>query len=204
MNWFYKTILHGYNIFHPYKIYGKKNVPEGGAVLICNHFSALDVAWVSNVYNKDIFFLGKKELFKNKLIGAILRNIGGIPIDRENNDIKSMLSAIRVLKENHKLAVFPEGTRNKNPNEVELQSVKGGAAMFAVKAKKPIVPLMILKKPRMLKKTYMIVGKPFELSDFYDKKLTSDDINAMGDIVKEKMEEQLHILQKKVANKDKC
>lgn len=204
MNCFYRFLLHCYNSVHPYKIYGKENVPEGGAVMICNHYSALDCAWVANVYNKDIYFLAKKELFKNKFFGWLIKTIGAIPIDRENNDVKSMLTVIRLLKEDHKIAIFPEGTRNKNPDEVELQSVKGGSALFAVKAKKPIVPIMILKKPRMFKRTYMIVGKPFEFSEYYNKKLTSEDIMHMGEVVKQKMEEQLHILQKKVKNKDKC
>lgn len=42
-----------------------------------------------------------------------------------------MMTAMKLLKDGNKLVVFPEGTRNK-VNE-ELQEIKGGAGVFAVK-----------------------------------------------------------------------
>ena len=94
--------------------------------------------------------------------------MGGLPIDRDNPDMKSLMTALKVLKEGHKLAIFPEGTRNKT-GSTELQPIKGGAMIFAVKAKSPIVPIMIDRKLKMFRKSNVIVGKPFELTEYYGK-----------------------------------
>lgn len=189
MNFIQKIPLKIFNLFYPLKIYGKENVPKGKAVLVSNHFHALDCGFLASVYNKDLFFLSKKEIYKNKLISKIIKSYGGIPIDRENPDMKSLMSAIRVLKDGHKLAIFAEGTRNKTGTD-ELQPIKGGAIVFAVKSKSPIVPIMILKKLKFFRKSYLIVGEPFELSEFYDKKYSDDDLIKMEEMVAEKMREQ--------------
>ena len=201
MNFFHKTALFCFNLIYPYKIFGKENIPDGGALFVCNHFSAIDCGFVADAYNKDIYFLAKKELFKNKLIGGIIKSFGAIPIDREKADVKAMVSAIKVLKDGHKLVVFPEGTRNKTGTD-ELQSIKGGSAVFAVKSKCPIVPMMLLKKAKPFTRTKLIIGKPFYLEDFYDKKITPETVEQMDSIVFNKMLEQ-HEKLKQITNKKK-
>lgn len=201
---FQRFLLACYNSVHPRRIYGIENIPKGGAVLVCNHFSAFDCGVVFNTCGKEAYFLAKKELFKNKLFAKFLTSFGAIPIDRDNPDIKTMLNSIKLLKQGSKLAIYPEGTRNKYPKKVVLQELKGGSALFAVKAKVPIVPIMMLKKARMFRRTYAMVGAPFELTDYYDKKITSIEIKEMDDIVREKMLSTLYSLQEKVINKEKC
>lgn len=203
-NFFQKSLLFCYNCLHPRKIYGLENVPDGGAVFVCNHYSAFDCGTVLNISGKDVYLLAKKELFKNKLFSKFLKSFGGIPIDRDNPDVRTMLSTIKLLKEGNKVAIYPEGTRNKNPKENILLPLKGGSSLFAVKAKVPIIPIMLLRKARAFRKTYAIVGEPFELSEFYDKKITSTEIDKMEQIIREKMLESYYILQKKVKNKEKC
>ena len=175
MNFFHKIPIFFWSWFYPCTIHGKENIPkEGASVLVCNHFRAIDCGFVARAYNKDVFFLAKKELFEKKLIAKIIKSFGGIPIDREKPDIKSMLLATKVLKEGHKLVIFPEGTRNKT-NDV-LMPLKAGSVLFAVRTKCPIVPLRLSKKAKIFRRTHLIVGKPFELSEFYDKKLSDEDI----------------------------
>lgn len=186
MNGFYRFVVRCFNVLYPYKVYGKENVPEGGAVFVCNHFRAIDPSYVIEVYGKDIKILAKNELFKNRLLAKTLKSMGAVPIDRTNPDVKTMLSLIRYLKEGHKVLIFPEGTRN-TTGTTELQDLKGGSALFAIKAKVPIVPIMLENKGRFLKKNRIIVGLPFELSEFYGKKTTDEDIAAADDIIKAKM-----------------
>ena len=61
---------------------------------------------------KRLKFLGKAELFKNKLFACVLRSIGCVPVDRSGGDLKAMRTCIRILKENNPLMLFPEGTRS--------------------------------------------------------------------------------------------
>ena len=194
MTFFHKIPIFFFSLFYPLKVYGKENIPNGGAILICNHFRAIDCGFIVRADKKDnIKFLAKNELFKNKLFGKIVKSYGAIPIDRENPDMKSLLAAIRTIKDGNKLCIFPEGTRNKTGTN-ELQDIKDGAEVFAVRAKCPIVPIMILKKSKIFRKTHMIIGKPFTLEDFYGKKLTEIDMENMSNIVREKMIEQQKIL----------
>ena len=194
MTFFHKIPIFFFSLFYPLKVYAKENIPNGGAILICNHFRAIDCGFIVRADKKDnIKFLAKNELFKNKLFGKIVKSYGAIPIDRENPDMKSLLAAIRTIKDGNKLCIFPEGTRNKTGTN-ELQDIKGGAEVFAVRAKCPIVPIMILKKSKIFRKTHMFIGKPFTLEDFYGKKLTEIDMENMSNIVREKMIEQQKIL----------
>lgn len=203
MNFLHKIPIFFFSLIYPCKIHGKKNIPEKGtaAVLVCNHFRAIDCGFVARTYGKDMYFLAKKELFKNKFFAKMIKSYGAIPIDREKPDLKSLLLASKVLKEGHKLVVFPEGTRNKE--NTELQELKGGSAVFAVKAKCPIVPMMLNGKAKALRRTHLIVGEPFELSEFYDCKITPEITEKMDAVVREKMLEQAAQLKEILNSKKK-
>ena len=202
MNFFHKIPVYLFGILFPYKIYGKENVPDGKAVLVSNHFHVVDCGYIAKIYSKDVYFLAKKELFKNKFFGKILKSYGAIPVDRENPDMQTMLTSLRVLKEGHKLVVFAEGTRNKSGTN-ELQPLKGGAMVFAVKAKSPIVPIIISRKPKIFRKTHIIVGKPFELDEYYGAKINEKTVNKLESYVYEKMVELQKELFDKINKKKK-
>lgn len=182
------------------KVHGKENIPEGGAILASNHFRGIDPGYIVRAYDKNVKFLAKKELFKNKLFDKILRAYGAIPINRDNPDMKSLLEAIKVVKSGNKLCIFVEGTRNKTGTN-ELQEIKGGAMVFAVKAKCPIVPMMFLTKGKLFKRLHLIIGEPFTLEQFYGIKLGEEQFEQMNEIVKNKMVEQQNILIEKLAKK---
>ncbi len=200
MNFFLKIPIAFFYLLYPLKVHGKENIPEGGAVFACNHFRAIDPGYIVRVYDKKVKFLAKKELFKNKLFNKILKAYGAIPIDRDNPDLKSILEAIKVIKNGDKLCIFVEGTRNKS-GTTDLQETKGGAIVFAVKAKCPIVPIMFLKKGGFLKRTHLIIGKPFTFEEFYGKKLDDEAMEQMNQVVRAKLIEQQQILKDKLNKK---
>ena len=174
------------SILHPTFIKGKKNLPKGKAILSCNHYSNWDIAlYILNTTEK-IKILAKKELFKNKLFGAILRNFGGIEIDREGNDINAIKNCMKALKSDKNLFVFPEGTRLKNEADI-LGEIKSGMALIAIKTKTPIVPIWIERKPKIFRKSVYTIGKPFELSEFYGVKLDEETLEKANAVVREKM-----------------
>ena len=174
------------SILHPTFIKGKKNLPKGKAILSCNHYSNWDIAlYILNTTEK-IKILAKKELFKNKLFGAILRNFGGIEIDREGNDINAIINCMKTLKSDKKLFVFPEGTRLKNEADI-LGEIKSGMALIAIKTKTPIVPIWIERKPKIFRKSVYTIGKPFELSEFYGVKHDEETLEKANAVVREKM-----------------
>ena len=70
------------------------------------------------------------------------------------------------FENNQPLIVFPEGTRNKTGNKQMLE-FKDGVAMFALKTKSPIIPMIYYKPIKTFRKTYLLIGDPMYLDEFY-------------------------------------
>ena len=189
-------------IFFPTKFLGKKNFKKGACIISSNHTSNMDAPLLAVHTWEKKYYLAKKELFNSKFKNWFIKGIGGISIDREGNDITAIKNCIKVLKNGKKLVVFPEGTRNNNEN-MELGEVKNGVAMFAIKAKVPIVPMFIFKKPKIFRRNKVFIGQPFELSDFYGKKLSNEEIALASEIVVQKMNELREIALNSLTKKQK-
>lgn len=188
-------------ILFPCKIYGRKNLTKGRAILTINHTSNLDpVQIMFGTYEKK-YYLAKKELFKCKLVGGFIKGMGGIPIDRASADVGAIKKALKVLKNNKKLVIFPEGTRSKS-DEMNLGEVKSGAAMLAIKSQAPIVPVWICNRPKAFRMTRIVIGKPYELSEFYGKK-GEEALSKASEVVAEKLNELKEECEARFAKKKK-
>ena len=172
----------------PTKFIGKKHIPKGACIIASNHTSNMDVVNLATHTWEKKYYLAKKELFKNKFIGWVFKKWGAIPIDRQGNDLGAIKESLRVLKNNKKLVIFPEGPRNNN-EDMQLGQVKQGTAMMAIKAKVPVVPMFVLKKPKFGRRNKVFVGEPFTLEQFYGKKLGGEELEAASKIVEEKINE---------------
>ena len=97
------------------KIEGRENVPKDrNCILMGNHQCLLDpVTLALCVPDREIHFMGKKELFENKVLGWVFRQVHGFPVDRGNMDMGAIRTAMGVLKAGETLGIFPEGTRSK-------------------------------------------------------------------------------------------
>lgn len=58
---------------------------------------------------------------------------------------------------------------------------------MAIKAKVPIVPMMIYKKPKPFRLNHILIGEPFELSEYYDRKLTEEDIREADEKLRNRL-----------------
>ncbi len=162
-----------YKLFYPVKIYGKENViKKGKSIVACNHLGKADVLVVGALYPNKTIFLSKKEWYDNKFFGALLKKLGSIPLDRDKPSLTTIKEALKVLKENKRLGIFPEGRRNFETND--LQEIKQGTALFAVKGQAMITPVIIYDRLKMFKKSYVIVGKPIDYSEYYNVKFTDE------------------------------
>ena len=177
-----------FRFFFPTKFVGKKNLPKGACIIASNHTSNMDAVNLAVHTWEKKYFLAKKELFKNRLVGFFAKKCGGIKIDRQGNDVNAIKESLKVLRNNKKLVIFPEGTRTNNEN-MELGEVKQGVAMFAIKAKVQIVPMFIVRKPKVWRRNKVVIGQPFDLTEFYGKKLSAEDLSQATEIVAKKMEE---------------
>lgn len=163
--------------FYNYRIIGRENVPTNGAYIVCaNHVSMIDPIFVGIALPHKMYFMAKAELFKNKLLGTLLHFLGAFPIKRGEADIGSIKTSLRLLKSGKVLALFPEGTRNKTGEVV----AEPGIAMLAIKSRVPVVPAAIISSYKFFRRTKVVIGKPIELTEYYERKLFNEDYHKIS------------------------
>ena len=172
-------------ILFPFKLVEKEKVKDGACVLVGNHYRIWDIVHMACTTREKVHFITKKELYKNKFLAHLCDIVEAIPVSRDGQDAKAVMTALRYLKNGDKISMFPEGTRNRT--DEDLLPLKGGAAMFAIKAKTPVYPVMCPHKTRLFRRTKILVGDPIDLSAFYDRRLTAEDYEEAEEIIREKM-----------------
>ncbi len=173
-----------YGIFKPYKIIGRENIPDGAAVVCANHTSFDDPFYMAFAVpvKYHLCLMAKQELFKIKPLGWLLKGIGTFPVNREAADLNAIKCALRVLKEEKKLGIFPEGTRTHADGEV---SPKAGAVRLAEKSGAPIIPMYIPRRKRFFRRNIIVVGKPILLDR--SRRLSREDLEQIADELMDKI-----------------
>ena len=171
-----------FKLYFRVKISGKETIPEESErFLICaNHKSYLDPPLVGACFPFEIGFMAKEELFKNKLFGGLIKKLGAFPIKRGKSDFGALRTAISLVSGGKHIVIFPEGGRSHNNS---LKKGKTGAAMVAVKSKAKILPVGIGGKYRIFGKINVNIGKPIDLSGYFDKKISSDELQGITDVL---------------------
>lgn len=146
------------------KINGIENLKEDQPFIIsANHIHIFDPVILATLTKRQIFFLSKKELFEKKLFAKFFGKLGVIPIDRDNTDIKAIKSCFRVIRAGNILGIFPEGTRVKT---VDINNMKKGVALIALKNKVNILPIHIEGTYRIFSKITVDIYPMIEINNF--------------------------------------
>ncbi len=128
------------------KINGLEDIPKDrNFILSANHSSYMDHLILSSIIitklNKRVYYLAKKEHFETPFQKRWHEHVGAIPIDRQAGGKEALKTAIKYLKSNKIIGVYPEGTRTLTGN---LQRGKTGAARLALAAKVPVLPVGLI------------------------------------------------------------
>ena len=138
-----------------------------GALLIANHRCSLDPFFVQLVSGRRVHWMVAGEYFKHFLFGPVLRSYQAIPTNRGGVDTGSTKRAIALAKSGRFVGMFPEGRINRSSSP--LLTIRPGAAIVAIRAGVPLVPIWIEGAPRgwevysalfMPAKVTIIVGEP--------------------------------------------
>ncbi len=122
-------------------------IPDAGPVIIAsNHISNWDPVLLGLACRREVHFLAKQELLRNRLFGHVLRKVNVISLSRGGSDTRALRRAIEVLKHGGVIAMFPEGTRSKTG---ELGKAKSGAGYVAHTSGATIVPALIRGSDKM-------------------------------------------------------
>jgi 1-acyl-sn-glycerol-3-phosphate acyltransferase len=139
-----------------------------GYIYACNHRSNLDPAVAGSTISREVHFVAKQALFKNRFFAAIIRYYNAIPIRRGTFDRSAMDRFLALLEEGRSVLIFPEGGRVAGD---ELAGARPGVGYLALKSGRAVVPMYIegtnrlrmamLRRPRIT----IILGKPIRLTD---------------------------------------
>jgi 1-acyl-sn-glycerol-3-phosphate acyltransferase len=120
------------------RIYGREHIPpSGGFILASNHVSYFDPPLVGSWSTRQMYFLAKKELFKNPLFGGVIRRTNALPVKRGAIDREGLKLCTDVINAGYGLVVFPEGTRSRTQ---QFLDPKPGIGLLAKSVQCPIVP----------------------------------------------------------------
>lgn len=165
---YYRILYPLARVILPCQFYGRENIPEGPLVVCANHSSLMDPVLIALAFGRkrQLFFMAKAELFDIPVLGGFLRSIGVFPIKREETDISSIRTAMKHLKNNERVMIFPEGTRVGDDNSV---SAKSGAVRIAAKMKAPILPIFLTKGKKLFRFSKVVIGNSYTLQIPQDK-----------------------------------
>ena len=174
-------------VFHtvmPVKCHNRERLDaEAPYVLIANHRHALDpVAMAMFIPKRQICFLGKKELGKNKLANRILTSAHVILVGRGDTDMAAMRNCMKAIKMKKILLIFPEGTRR---HKGQMEEIQNGTSLIAMRSGAPIIPMYIDRKMGFFKRTNMYVGEPIPYDDLKEKGINAETCEEMNERFRE-------------------
>ncbi len=121
---------------------GREHIPESGPIIFAaNHRSFLDPFVIATMVRRPMYYVAKKELFRQRLQGWFLNALGAFPIDRDQGDQGAMGTARAILERGDCVLIFPEGTRVR-PGA--LGAPRRGVGRLALETGAPVVPLAVI------------------------------------------------------------
>ena len=120
---------------------GAEHIPaEGAAIVAPNHKSFWDSFFIGVCTRRHVRFMAKTELIQARY-GKLLVRLGAFPVRRGQADEDALETARIILRQGGLLALFPEGTRIRDPDN--LGHPRRGAGRLALDTGAPLVPCAI-------------------------------------------------------------
>lgn len=173
-------------LVHPRRVIGRENLPAGGCLLCGNHTHYTDPIFIALAIGVKghPYVMAKAELMSYPVLGWILKKVGVFGVDRGKADVKAVKEALRILKDGHRLLLFPEGTRVKDGEAAEA---KTGAAMLALRTGVPIVPIWMPGKKKWFRRTPVVFGEAYYPELPQGAKPTPEDYRRVADDLLERI-----------------
>jgi glycerol-3-phosphate O-acyltransferase / dihydroxyacetone phosphate acyltransferase len=154
-------------------------VPDGPVLVVANHPNSLfDPLVIFRVAGRPTRPLAKAPLFEQRLVGTMLRGLGGLPVYRVQDDPTQMhrndetfRGAIAALRRGDAVQMYPEGRSHSEP---ALAPLRTGAARIALGAEAEsgwtlglqVVPvgLTYSRKSAFRSRALAVIAKPFTVT----------------------------------------
>ena len=195
------------DVFYRRTSLGGEIPDDGPIVIVANHPNGMvDPMLMGRISKRHVRFLGKAPLFKLPLVGAIMKNVGALPVYRvqdnpgeQSKNEETFTACYEALEQTSAICIFPEGVSHSIPH---LQRMKTGAARIALGAELKngfklgirIVPvgLTYRNKHRFRGQVATEVGTPIPIADL--KELAETDLRKASDLLTSRIGEAISAL----------
>ena len=155
-------------------------VPDGALVVVANHPNTLlDPSVIQATTGRPVRFLAKSTLFRDRVLGPIIRRSGAIPVYRkidtgaDTSRNAEMFAAVQdALADQHAICLFPEGISHVSGRLEPLRSDAARMVLSSAAAGRPVtivpVGLNFDRLPMFRSRVVAIFGQPFDAADLVD------------------------------------
>lgn len=194
VQWAFKVILFISGV--RLTVIGEEHVPRDEAVLyVPNHQSYFDIIITYARCPGLTGFVAKNSMLKVPILSHWMKRLYCLFLDRKDirEGLKTILTGIEYIKSGVSMCIFPEGTRNKHPQE--MMAFKEGSMKLAEKSGCPIIPIAITNSANIFEnhfprikscKVILQYGEPIYIKD-----LTKDQKKFLGVYARERIQEML-------------
>ena len=188
------------------EVVGLEHLPAGGPVIVVanHHNGAIDGALLVTVSPRRLAMVVKAPLFRNPVMGFLLRRLGAIPAHRRQDmdtiadparNAAMFSTAAETLASGGAILIFPEGTSHEDPM---LKPLRTGVARLALGAgvSVRIVPVgLVFDAPSTFRggDAVVVVGEPVEMAALRQCADGSDEeiVRALTDRVSDVLRRQM-------------
>lgn len=177
--------------------YGTENLPQdGGYVMIPNHQGKYDVLGIMSTHEKPCSFVMDKKKSHTILVREFIDLVQGyrLEIDNPRQGIKIINQVAEDVAAGKRFIIFPEGGYSFN-NRNQVYNFKPGSFKIAVKAKCPIVPIVLIDSYKVFNSwhigpimTYVYYLTPITYEEYKGMK-TPEIAKLVSTRIKEKIDE---------------
>jgi 1-acyl-sn-glycerol-3-phosphate acyltransferase len=169
----------------------------GPAIVIVNHISHVDPMLVARFVldaGRVPRFLAKESIFRVRLVGRAMNQMGHIPVMRGTSEAgESLTAAVEALRMGRIILLHPEGTVTRDPDWWPMSARTGAARLALLAPDVPVIPLgqwgvqdavdLYRKRVRLIprREHHIIAGEPLDLAAFEDAKPTVETLRSMTD-----------------------
>jgi 1-acyl-sn-glycerol-3-phosphate acyltransferase len=172
--------------------------PVGPAILVANHPTQADPAFLIAACKRPPCFLQAQEYYHVPLLQQLFDWVGCIPVGRDGREVVGVRRALRRLREGSILGIFLEGDLTA-VCRAHRAKPKGGAALLALRGNVPVVPAYIAGGPRERsvlqawlwpsRGVQVLFGPPVDLSRYRQRRLTREVIDEATSLLTQRIEE---------------
>jgi 1-acyl-sn-glycerol-3-phosphate acyltransferase len=179
-----------FRIYFRGRVRGWQHVPrQGPLVIVSNHASDLDPPFISCSVRRPVAFMAKEELFKIPVLKQWARLYGAFPVKRGSADRQAIESALAFLRKDWAVGIFLEGHRTR---DARIHAPKIGAALIAVKARAPFLPVSLWGSQRIFRPGSLLarpvpvtvrIGRPIACPETPDREALQDIVRHCADVI---------------------